>query len=132
MHQLNDGSSKTRIHKIGAIFSTARGIVRSPDMPFGFGIAAADDESKTQQITNHVVLPCQRRRPIAVASAILTSKWKISLKKVKLRLKRTKTATSTEAMELCKKRILMGDKCRTLNLSGVLQYDKHGILLPED
>ncbi|KAL1546201.1 hypothetical protein AAHA92_22833 [Salvia divinorum] len=118
MQQLYDGSSKTRTHKIDDIFSTACG---SPNMPFG---SAADDEYKTQQITNRIVLPCQRRRPIAVASAILTS-----LKKVKLKLRKTKT---TVAMELCKKRILLGNKCRDLNLSGVLQYDKQGILLPED
>lgn len=33
--------------------------------------------------------------------------------------------------ELCKKRILMGSKCKPLNLSGTLQYDNNGILLPE-
>ncbi|KAL7205332.1 hypothetical protein ACSBR2_018309 [Camellia fascicularis] len=36
-----------------------------------------------------------------------------------------------EAEELCKKRILMGEKCRPLNLSGALHYDKNGVLLPE-
>ena len=34
-------------------------------------------------------------------------------------------------LELCKKRILMGEKCRPLDFSGTLQYDKDGILLPE-
>ncbi|XP_050273878.1 uncharacterized protein LOC126716884 [Quercus robur] len=34
-------------------------------------------------------------------------------------------------LELCKKRILMGEKCRPLGFSGTLQYDKDGILLPE-
>lgn len=33
--------------------------------------------------------------------------------------------------ELCKKRILLGEKCRPLNHSGTLQYDKDGVLLPE-
>lgn len=33
--------------------------------------------------------------------------------------------------ELCKKRILMGEKCRPLNFSGILKYDQNGILLPE-
>ncbi|KAJ0080133.1 hypothetical protein Patl1_22309 [Pistacia atlantica] len=33
--------------------------------------------------------------------------------------------------ELCKKRILLGGKCRPLNYSGTLQYDKDGVLLPE-
>ncbi|CAK7340600.1 unnamed protein product [Dovyalis caffra] len=33
--------------------------------------------------------------------------------------------------ELCKKRILMGEKCKPLNLSGSLHYDKDGILMPE-
>ncbi|XP_071933415.1 uncharacterized protein [Coffea arabica] len=34
-------------------------------------------------------------------------------------------------IELCKKKILMGRKCRPLNKSGTLQYDENGILLPE-
>lgn len=34
--------------------------------------------------------------------------------------------------ELCKKKILMGEKCRPLNKSGTLQYDENGILLPEE
>ncbi|CAN8265294.1 unnamed protein product [Cochlearia groenlandica] len=33
--------------------------------------------------------------------------------------------------ELCKKRILMGERCIPINKSGVLQYDDDGILLPE-
>lgn len=33
--------------------------------------------------------------------------------------------------ELCKKRILMGERCKPMNKSGVLQYDADGILLPE-
>lgn len=33
--------------------------------------------------------------------------------------------------ELCKKRILMGEKCKPLNASGALHYDKNGVLLPE-
>ncbi|KAI3440482.1 Pre-mRNA-splicing factor 38 [Psidium guajava] len=34
-------------------------------------------------------------------------------------------------VELCKKRILMGRRCKPLNCSGALQYDSNGILLPE-
>lgn len=34
-------------------------------------------------------------------------------------------------VELCKKRILMGRRCKPLNCSGTLQYDKNGILLPD-
>lgn len=36
------------------------------------------------------------------------------------------------SLELCKKRIMMGKKCRPLNISGVLRYDKYGVLVPED
>ncbi|KAG5549069.1 hypothetical protein RHGRI_014439 [Rhododendron griersonianum] len=36
-----------------------------------------------------------------------------------------------EEEELCKKRILMGQKCRPLHQSGVLRYDGNGVLLPE-
>ena len=34
-------------------------------------------------------------------------------------------------LELCKKRILMGEKCRPHGFSGILLYGKDGILLPE-
>ncbi|CAA7022448.1 unnamed protein product [Microthlaspi erraticum] len=33
--------------------------------------------------------------------------------------------------ELCKKRILMGERCKPINRSGILQYAGDGILLPE-
>ncbi|EOA23038.1 hypothetical protein CARUB_v10003806mg [Capsella rubella] len=33
--------------------------------------------------------------------------------------------------ELCKKRILMGERCKPINKSGVLQYGGDGILLPD-
>ncbi|XVF05995.1 hypothetical protein REPUB_Repub06bG0009700 [Reevesia pubescens] len=37
----------------------------------------------------------------------------------------------SENLELCKKRILMGGRCRPLNHSGIIQYDKNGVLMPE-
>ncbi|KAF5740009.1 hypothetical protein HS088_TW11G00072 [Tripterygium wilfordii] len=39
--------------------------------------------------------------------------------------------TDSADKELCKKRILMGEKCKPLNYSGTLQYDKEGMLLPD-
>ncbi|KAM1038687.1 hypothetical protein ACFX13_034068 [Malus domestica] len=36
-----------------------------------------------------------------------------------------------EEEELCKKRILMGGKCKPLSLSGTLRYDENGILVTE-
>ncbi|KAL7003127.1 hypothetical protein U1Q18_004284 [Sarracenia purpurea var. burkii] len=44
----------------------------------------------------------------------------------------TDRARFGEEAELCKKRILMGEKCRPLNLSGKLNYDKNGVLLAEE
>ncbi|KAL7585007.1 hypothetical protein Lser_V15G46344 [Lactuca serriola] len=35
-------------------------------------------------------------------------------------------------VELCKMRIIMGKRCRPLNVSGALHYDEDGILVPED
>uniref|UniRef100_A0A7N0TGA8 Uncharacterized protein n=1 Tax=Kalanchoe fedtschenkoi TaxID=63787 RepID=A0A7N0TGA8_KALFE len=35
-------------------------------------------------------------------------------------------------MELCKRKILMGVKCRPINKSGKLHYGEDGIILPED
>ena len=37
----------------------------------------------------------------------------------------------SEKRELCKKRILMGRRCRPLNHSGIIQYDENGVLIPE-
>ncbi|KAG6427198.1 hypothetical protein SASPL_111439 [Salvia splendens] len=128
MQQINDGSSKKRTllaNKIGAILSTAS----SRCMPFG---GEDDRDAASNQTQKCIALPCQRPGPIVVASAHLARKWKTSLKKVKLRLKtKTKSANKEPPEELCKKRILMGEKCRALNLSGVLHYDNQGILLPE-
>ncbi|EXB56801.1 hypothetical protein L484_004108 [Morus notabilis] len=47
-------------------------------------------------------------------------------------LKRIKATKGGESLELCKKRILIGRKCKPLNISGTLQYDKDGILIPEE
>lgn len=156
MHQRKDEGSKKRAvlaNKINAIFTGACGIARSPSMAFGgFGISRDEEKefgnggsnrpvSGTREIQVHagktcIKVTCQRP-PIIVASAILTKKWKTSLKRVKLKLKggdvkSSKAKTGSEEMELCKKRILMGEKCKALNLSGVLHYDKQGIILPEE
>ncbi|KAA8545216.1 hypothetical protein F0562_020000 [Nyssa sinensis] len=45
--------------------------------------------------------------------------------------KQVEEDSEQEGEELCKKRILMGGRCRTINLSGALHYDENGILLPE-
>ncbi|GAB2277384.1 hypothetical protein Dimus_012088 [Dionaea muscipula] len=37
-----------------------------------------------------------------------------------------------EVYELCKKRILLGNKCKTMNPSGELRYDSNGVLIAED
>ncbi|CAA7024736.1 unnamed protein product [Microthlaspi erraticum] len=47
------------------------------------------------------------------------------------RRRRKSLSESTGEEELCKKRILMGERCKPINRSGILQYDCDGILLPE-
>ncbi|XP_022719482.1 uncharacterized protein LOC111277352 [Durio zibethinus] len=37
----------------------------------------------------------------------------------------------SDKQELCKKRIIMGGRCRPLNHSGIIQYDENGVLIPE-
>ena len=49
-----------------------------------------------------------------------------------LDLKHSYVAEEKEGLQLCKKRILMGGKCKPLSISGALHYDKNGILLPEE
>ncbi|KAL3515995.1 hypothetical protein ACH5RR_022897 [Cinchona calisaya] len=43
-----------------------------------------------------------------------------------------KEEEESRGIELCKKKILMGEKCRPLNKSGILQYDENGFLLLEE
>lgn len=82
------------------------------------------------------------RHFIRVPSRISTSrsrrKLRIAVFVRKIESKRFEEQNAAEAgreesggQELCKKRILMGSKCKPLNSSGILQYDKDGILLPE-
>ncbi|XVE68001.1 hypothetical protein DITRI_Ditri09bG0033300 [Diplodiscus trichospermus] len=47
------------------------------------------------------------------------------------KMKRMLIGGKSEKHELCKKRILMGGKCRPLNHSGIIQYDENGVLMPE-
>ena len=80
---------------------------------------------------------------IRVPSKILTTRKKLRVarslrKKMDKQFKRGleeendgKDKEEKGELELCKKRILMGEKCRPLGFSGTLQYDKDGILLPE-
>lgn len=54
--------------------------------------------------------------------------------RLKTRRKRRRRRSLSEGIgeeELCKKRILMGERCKPMNKSGVLQYDGDGILLAE-
>ncbi|KAK1401736.1 hypothetical protein POM88_001341 [Heracleum sosnowskyi] len=54
------------------------------------------------------------------------------MRSIKMKEREGKSETEEENQELCKKRILMGGKCKPLNESGVLHYDQNGIFLPED
>ncbi|KAL7120060.1 hypothetical protein ACP275_02G099700 [Erythranthe tilingii] len=56
----------------------------------------------------------------------------VEKKKMLMTWRREQGQETNKELELCKKRILMGEKCRPLNRSGALHYDEHGILLPED
>ncbi|PON89540.1 hypothetical protein TorRG33x02_146840 [Trema orientale] len=55
-----------------------------------------------------------------------------SLRKLRVEKLVTEERDGTgSGVELCKKRILMGGKCKPLNISGTLQYDQNGILRPD-
>ncbi|GAB2287295.1 hypothetical protein Dimus_021676 [Dionaea muscipula] len=54
-----------------------------------------------------------------------------SSKKKKKKMKK-KEEEKEVVFELCKKKILLGERCRTLNSSGTLQYDANGVLIVED
>ena len=80
---------------------------------------------------------------IRVPSKILTTRKKLRVarslrKKMNKQFKRGseeendgKDKEENGELVLCKKRIPMGERCRPLGFSGILQYDKDGILLPE-
>ncbi|XP_010548772.1 PREDICTED: uncharacterized protein LOC104820098 [Tarenaya hassleriana] len=71
-----------------------------------------------------------------VSSSILVSGWRMrtggesTREKVREEVE-GEDKSGNEEEELCKKRILMGGKCKPLNRSGTLQYNRDGILLPE-
>lgn len=56
---------------------------------------------------------------------------KISDKATNLRLKKKVKNEEAEDGALWRKEILMGDKCKPLNFSGVIYYDRNGNQLPE-
>lgn len=76
------------------------------------------------------------------------TKWKKSRRKdiniaeesvkISRQIGKSEKTTNNKAMqegdgiELCKKKILMGEKCRPLHKSGTLHYDENGVLLPEE
>lgn len=62
---------------------------------------------------------------------ILILGQRLKTRKRKRRRRRKSLSESTGEEELCKKRILMGERCKPINRSGILQYDGDGILLPE-
>ncbi|KAJ9180303.1 hypothetical protein P3X46_008569 [Hevea brasiliensis] len=73
-----------------------------------------------------------------VPSRILTCRrnLKMSQSLTKIKSTRINEGKSSERKdrgeeELCKKRILMGEKCKPLSYSGTLEYDKDGVLLPD-
>ncbi|XVF57548.1 hypothetical protein PTKIN_Ptkin06aG0214700 [Pterospermum kingtungense] len=68
-----------------------------------------------------------RFRPKSTVSSNGKPKNAWSVKRMSSALVRGKS----EKHELCKKRILMGVKCRPLNHSGRIQYDQNGVLVPD-
>lgn len=67
-------------------------------------------------------------------SAIIRLKILILGQRLKTRRRRRRKISLSEGTgeeELCKKRILMGERCKPVNRSGILHYDGDGVLLPE-
>lgn len=62
---------------------------------------------------------------------ILILGQRLKTQKRKRRRRRKSLSEDTGEEELCKKRILMGERCKPINRSGILQYGGDGILLPE-
>ncbi|KAM6597841.1 hypothetical protein CsatA_008365 [Cannabis sativa] len=67
---------------------------------------------------------------VRVSSGVVQSRRKVRLNNNKYE-DSEKGRRDSGGVELCKKRILMGGKCKPLNVSGTLQYDNNGVLLPE-
>ncbi|CAA7030728.1 unnamed protein product [Microthlaspi erraticum] len=66
----------------------------------------------------------------AEADESLSVGQRLKTRKRKRRRRKNLSEGSGEE-ELCKKRILMGERCKPINRSGILQYAGDGILLPE-
>uniref|UniRef100_A0A803KNW4 Uncharacterized protein n=1 Tax=Chenopodium quinoa TaxID=63459 RepID=A0A803KNW4_CHEQI len=57
------------------------------------------------------------------------AKGGLKIKRI-IKVKIKERGKAEKRFELCKKKILMGEKCKPLH--GSLQYDKNGVLVPED
>ncbi|KAK9292287.1 hypothetical protein L1049_020251 [Liquidambar formosana] len=99
--------------------------------------SSGSDSSENGVATNCIVNGTEENS----CSLATVSSSRISFSRVKLRRENSIRKKATNQVEeeeergeeeLCKKRILMGERCRPLNMSGILQYDKNGIILPEE
>ncbi|KAJ1385598.1 hypothetical protein SESBI_41561 [Sesbania bispinosa] len=83
----------------------------------------------------HVRRKASLWRLVRIPSKILVIRLKLKMLRSLVKKKVTKQFEQGDGedkdRELCKKRILMGGRCKPLNSSGTLSYDSDGLFLPE-
>ncbi|KAJ1383467.1 hypothetical protein SESBI_43391 [Sesbania bispinosa] len=83
----------------------------------------------------HVKRKASLWRLVRIPSKILVIRLKLKMLRSLAKKKVTKQFEEGDGedkdRELCKKRILMGGRCKPLNSSGTLSYDSDGLFLPE-
>nr|XP_043618833.1 uncharacterized protein LOC122590719 [Erigeron canadensis] len=88
------------------------------------------DDDKKQSTNTTTNVSCKVGMLARVPSRGLNGLRKVG-RAVSMRKHEEEEGKEDEGDELCKKRIMMGNKCRPLNVSGSLHYDKNGVLVPE-
>ncbi|KAI3801320.1 hypothetical protein L1987_29424 [Smallanthus sonchifolius] len=113
------------------------GVLRTNKFKFKFRFKsfAAEEQHKVHNnnVDDHACMDDDKKLSSMFCKAgLLVRVPSRGLKKIGRAVSMRKHEGKEEELELCKKRIIMGKKCRPLNVSGALHYDKNGVLVPED
>ncbi|XP_060219299.1 uncharacterized protein LOC132646003 [Lycium barbarum] len=118
--------------KIGFCFTNWKTNKSDPGTDFESADYGAVNSAETEAMSKTINWESTKRQP---AGYCIIRRLKSIHKKEVKRERECKHEDEEEQeiveLELCKKRILMGGKCRPLSASGSLHYDRNGILLPE-
>ncbi|OMP11456.1 hypothetical protein COLO4_03800 [Corchorus olitorius] len=121
---------KERQEQEGNIVSKSRRTKRGNINNNSYSIVVAGDKTGSQKVTGKAEYSDDLPPPPPSKVPLVTRNGSSSRRRLKVSFMTVKKLMGRDSgkHELCKKRILMGGKCRPL---GAIQYDENGFLLPE-